>query len=73
MEYQNKTVVISGGASGMGFLCGKCYAEEGANIRQGETIALVGSTGMSTGPHLHFEIRKNNIRYDPMKVLQNAA
>lgn len=53
--------------------CSEILAEEGANIRQGETIALVGSTGMSTGPHLHFEIRKNNIRYDPMKVLQNAA
>ena len=53
--------------------CSEILAEEGANIRQGETIALVGSTGMSTGPHLHFEIRKNNIRYDPLKVLQNAA
>ncbi len=53
--------------------CSEVIAEEGANIRQGETIALVGSTGMSTGPHLHFEIRKNNIRYDPLKVLQNAA
>mgnify|MGYP003309497758 CR=1 FL=1 len=48
-------------------------AEEGANIRQGETIALVGSTGMSTGPHLHFEVRKNNLRYDPLKVLHDAA
>lgn len=52
--------------------CSEIIAEEGANIRQGETIALIGSTGMSTGPHLHFEIRKNNIRYDPLKVLQNA-
>ena len=53
--------------------CSEILAEEGANIRQGETIALVGSTGMSTGNHLHFEVRKNNIRYDPLKVLPDAA
>lgn len=31
-EFANKTVVITGGASGMGFLCGKCYHEKGANV-----------------------------------------
>lgn len=53
--------------------CCEIVAEEGANIRQGETIALVGSTGWSTGNHLHFEVRKDNIRYDPLKLLSNAA
>jgi len=32
MEYANKTVIITGAASGMGLLCGKCFAEEGANV-----------------------------------------
>ena len=32
MEYLNKTVIITGAASGMGLLCGKCFAEEGANV-----------------------------------------
>lgn len=41
------------------------YAQEGSVIRQGETVGLVGSTGMSTGPHLHFEVRINDIRVDP--------
>ena len=49
--------------------CSEIIAEIGANIRQGETIAKVGSTGWSTGPHLHFEVRKNNIRYDPLYIL----
>ena len=50
--------------------CSSILAEKGAKIRQGETIALVGSTGWSTGPHLHFEIHKNGERIDPMPFLK---
>ncbi len=38
---------------------------KGQSVKLGQKIAEVGSTGMSTGPHLHFEIRKNNKRLDP--------
>lgn len=50
--------------------CSEILAENGSNIRQGETIATVGSTGYSTGPHLHFEVRKDSIRYNPLWLLE---
>jgi len=50
--------------------CSKLLVKEGNVIRQGETIALVGSTGNSTGPHLHFEIKVDGELIDPASVFE---
>ena len=49
--------------------CKTLYLEEGDTVVQGQEIAEVGSTGNSTGPHLHFEIRKDGRKVDPQLVL----
>ena len=50
--------------------CNKLYVKQGDQIAQGQEIAEVGSTGNSTGPHLHFEIRISERVIDPQKILE---
>lgn len=42
--------------------------QEGARVRQGEVIGFVGNTGLSSGPHLHFEIHVNQNAVDPLSI-----
>ncbi len=50
----------------------KLLVAEGQKISAGEKISLSGSTGKSTGPHLHFEVRINGKPVDPQKYLSNV-
>jgi murein DD-endopeptidase MepM/ murein hydrolase activator NlpD len=59
---------------GMSTLYGHCtrnLVNVGDRVTRGKTIATVGSTGKSTAPHLHFEVRKNGVPVDPEEYLFN--
>ena len=70
-NYGNYIVIDHGG--GMSTLYGHCrdlYVQVGDTVKAGQVIAACGSTGTSTGPHVHFEVRINGTRVDPAPYIK---
>ena len=66
-----KLVVINHGNGVMTYYghCSSLYVSVGDTVSQGSVISAVGSTGNSTGPHLHFEVRVNGVAYNPQNYV----
>lgn len=65
-DYGNYVVIThSDGVETMYAHCSQLLVKKGQSVKKGERIAKVGTTGLSTGPHLHFEVRINDTRLNP--------
>jgi murein DD-endopeptidase MepM/ murein hydrolase activator NlpD len=73
--YSGKSVVLDhgGGLYTMYFHLSEIRAEQQAEVRKGDVIALSGMTGRVTGPHLHWAARLNGARVDPLELVQRWA
>ena len=69
-SYGNYLMIDHGGGIATLYAHGsKVLVEEGQEVKKGDPIMLVGSTGWSTGPHLHFEVRINGETQDPLPYI----
>lgn len=63
LQHQNGLITLYGH-------CSRLEVSVGQNVKKGDQIGLVGSTGNSTGPHLHFEVRVNGVAQNPVAFLK---
>ena len=68
-DYGKHVKIVDGDVSTIYAHCSKIVVSQGDFVKKGQKIAEVGSTGKSTGPHLHFEIRRNNLSINPEEIL----
>ena len=69
--FSGRSVVIDhgGGVQSMYFHLEEIKVRQGEDVARGQVIGLVGATGRATGPHLHFGMRVNGARVDPMQII----
>jgi murein DD-endopeptidase MepM/ murein hydrolase activator NlpD len=68
--YGNFIVIDHGGGMSTGYgHCSQIFVSVGQKVQKGQAIGAVGSTGVSTGPHVHFEVRLNGKPVDPAPYL----
>ncbi len=67
--YGNHVKITNGDVMNLYAHCSKIYVNKGDEVKQGQEIGETGATGNVTGPHLHFEIRKENRYVDPDLIL----
>lgn len=68
--YGNYILIDHGGGMATGYgHCSQIFVQVGQKVQKGQAIGAVGSTGMSTGPHVHFEVRLNGKPVDPTPYL----
>ena len=68
--YGNHVKITNGEISTIYAHCSKITVQKGTYVHKGDKIAEAGSTGNATGPHLHFEIRRNDVTVNPQEVLE---
>lgn len=69
--YGNEILINHGGGKKTRYAhCSKFYVKAGDKVSKGQTIAAMGSTGWSTGPHVHFEVIINGKRYNPLAYIR---
>lgn len=69
-DYGNHIKITNGEVSTLYAHCSNIFVNQGDYITQGQKIAEVGNTGRTTGPHLHFEIRREDRTVNPQSVLK---
>ena len=69
--YGNQIVINHGGGKKTRYAhLSKFYVKNGDSVSKGQTIAAMGSTGWSTGPHVHFEVIINGRKYNPLNYIR---
>ncbi|MCX6795220.1 MAG: peptidoglycan DD-metalloendopeptidase family protein [Candidatus Falkowbacteria bacterium] len=69
--YGNNVVINHGGGKKTRYAhASKLFVTVGQEVERGENIAAMGSTGWSTGPHIHFEVMINGVKYNPLNYIK---